>query len=155
MARNDALVRIQKLLLNRRAELRKRLGMDMQDIGHLETEGNPGDSADVAFDAGTEELASQLAELEARELQQIEGALTKLQQGSYGICEGCGGKIPVVRLKALPYSTLCINCQRELEEGGGAWRGDQMDGWDRVRDAGDPMEDREVDLNDLEIDISK
>jgi DnaK suppressor protein len=53
--------------------------------------------------------------LDARELNQIERALTKLKNGTYGICEGCAAKIGVARLNALPYTTYCIDCQREAE----------------------------------------
>ena len=69
----------------------------------------------MAFESGSDEMASQLAELDSRELTQIERALTRLKQGTYGLCESCGGKIPVGRLNALPYTTLCIDCQREME----------------------------------------
>ena len=74
-----------------------------------------GDSADAAFEHAGEELASQLAELEAKELAQVERALLRIKQGTYGVCEACATKIPVARLNALPYSTLCIKCQREAE----------------------------------------
>src|SRR5262249_11472357 len=84
---------------------------------------------DVAFETGSDEMTSQLAELEARELFQIERALERLKQGTYGVCEGeddegqpCGEKIPVARLNALPYTTLCIKCQREMEKNPG-WAG--------------------------------
>src|SRR5262245_8878821 len=114
MARRDALLRLHKSLTARRDELRKRLGGELQDLRNYKS-GDTGDSADLAFDSGSEEVASQLAELEARELSQIERALTKLKQGAYGVCEGCQKKIPVARLNALPFSTTCIECQREME----------------------------------------
>ena len=41
-------------------------------------------------------------------LRKIEHALTRLGEGSYGICEVCGQPIPVARLEALPYATLCV-----------------------------------------------
>jgi RNA polymerase-binding transcription factor DksA len=69
----------------------------------------------IGFEHTGEELSSQLAELEARELNQVERALLRLKQGTYGLCEACATKIPVSRLNVLPYSTLCIKCQREAE----------------------------------------
>jgi DnaK suppressor protein len=99
-------------------------------------------------------MTSQLAELDSRELSQIERALARLKQGTYGLCESCSHKIPIGRLNALPYSTLCISCQREMEkypnwnEYGGA-------NWEKVYDAAPPLEEqREVDLSDIEIDLS-
>jgi DnaK suppressor protein len=95
-----------------------------------------------------------LAELEARELNQIERALLRLKQGTYGLCEACQIKIPVARLNVLPYSTLCIQCQREAERDGN-WLSDRRNAnWEAVTD-GSPMEDREVRLSDLEMDYSK
>ena len=114
MARSDALLRLHKSLIARRAELRKRLGMELEDLRRKVTSAT-GDTADAAFDASGEEIASQLAELEAKELAQVERALRRLKQGTYGKCESCSAKIPVARLNALPYSTLCIKCQREME----------------------------------------
>lgn len=155
MARRDALLRLHKSLTGRRAELRKRLGGDLADLRNFKAT-DAGDSADAAFDSGSEEIASQLAELEARELIQIERAIVRMKQGSYGLCEACQTRIPVARLNALPYSTMCIKCQREMEVGGD-WP-DQSEGehWDKVSDAGSPTEDsHEVDLSDLEMDISK
>src|SRR2546421_1502809 len=111
MARRDALLGLHKTLMGRWRELRRRLGGEMNDLGHLNPSAASGDSADAAFDTGSEEIASQLAELEAKELRQIERALAKIKNGTYGSCEGCQTKIPIARLNALPYSTLCVKCQ--------------------------------------------
>jgi len=155
MARRDALLRLNKTLTARRNELRKRLGADLAALGsHKLTSAASGDAADAAFDHTGEELSSQLAELEARELNQIERALLRLKQGTYGLCEACGCKIPVARLNVLPYSTLCIKCQRESESDAN-WLADRRSAnWEAVTD-GSPMEDREVRLSDLEMDYSK
>jgi DnaK suppressor protein len=45
-----------------------------------------------------------------------------MKEGTYGQCEVCGGRIPLARLEALPYATMCIACQRELERSGEAGR---------------------------------
>ena len=113
-----------------------------------------GDSADAAFDAGSEEIASQLAELEARELSQIERALARMKQGTYGLCEVCQTKIPVARLNALPYSTTCVKCQRDMENyPGWADRRGGVD-WEKVSEVEHVEEQREVDLSDIEMDLS-
>lgn len=154
MARNEALLRLHKTLAARRTELRKRLGMELADLSSGKSS-QTGDAADAAFDSSGEEMASQLAELEAKELAQVERALRRLKQGTYGQCESCGSKILIARLNALPYSTLCIKCQREMESDSGwmAGRGD-ID-WARISDHDHSMDDREVKLADLEIDLSK
>jgi DnaK suppressor protein len=141
-------------LLARRGELRKRLGLELEELGHVKHSSASGDAADAAFDASGEEIASTLAELEAKELAQIERALRRLKGGTYGKCEVCSIKIPVARLNALPFSTLCVKCQRDMETDGG-WGGAHGDAdWGKISD-GNPMEDREVNISDLEIDLSK
>jgi len=149
MAREDALLRLHKSLLTRRDHLRKKL---TEELAGLRDSAPTGDSADAAFEAVSDEMDSQLAEFDARELTQIERALARLKQGTFGLCEGCSCKIPVGRLNALPYASYCIECQREMERypdyggrrGGGSW--------DRVQDAS-PMEERDVKLSDLEVDM--
>lgn len=154
MARQDALLRLHKNLLGRRSELRKRLGLELEELAHVKHSSASGDAADAAFDASGEEIASTLAELESKELAQIERALRRLKAGTYGKCESCSITIPVARLNALPFSTLCVKCQRDLEADGGWGSGRGDTDWGRIAD-GNPMEDREVNISDLEIDMSK
>jgi RNA polymerase-binding transcription factor DksA len=73
--------------------------MALDDLAQHHSTG--GDTADAAFDAASEALASSLAELEARELLQVERALAKLKNGTYGRCEGCGCKIPIASMPCL------------------------------------------------------
>lgn len=153
MARQDALLKLHKTLSARRTELRKRIGAELDGLSNTMDSTAAGDAADAAFDHQGEELASQLAELEAKELAQIERALVRIKQGKYGVCDGCACKIPVARLNALPYSTLCIKCQREAELDS-SWLEDRISAadWSAVRDG---SEDREVSLSDIEMDLSK
>jgi DnaK suppressor protein len=154
MARRDALLRLHKSLLSRRADIRKKLSDELDGLRNLKNADSTGDTADVAFESGSEEMASQLAELDSRELRQIDRALLRLKQGTYGVCEHCQGKIPIGRLNALPYTTLCIACQREMEK----YPDDRFvhgGNWEKVYDAATPLEDqREIDLSEIEIDIS-
>src|SRR5262245_28262370 len=155
MARRDALIRLHKSLTGRRAELRKRLGGELEDLRNVKATDPTGDSADAAFDSGSEEIASQLAELEAKELSQIERALLRMKQGIYGVCEGCQCKIPVARLNALPYSTTCVSCQREMELYGSFAGDGSKANWDKVSESDRGDDQPEIDLSDLEMDLSK
>ncbi len=155
MARQDALLRLHKILLGRRNELRKRLGVELEDLAHVKHSSASGDPADAAFDASGEELASTLAELESKELAQVERALRRLKGGSYGKCEVCSIKIPIARLNALPFSTLCVKCQREMELEGGGYGSRGAEDWGRVSDHGHSMDDRDVSISELEIDLRK
>ena len=154
MARSEAILRLHKSLTARREEILKKLRSDL-DAMRNDNADTTGDSADAAFEAGSEEMASQLAELDARELSKIEKALLKLKQGTYGTCEGCSEKIPLGRLNALPYSTLCIKCQREMEEAPELWESRSGADWEKAHEAARFLEEpREVRLSDLEIDLS-
>src|SRR6516225_10137039 len=153
MARRDALLRLHKTLVARGAALRKTLAGELADLRLKTTE--TGDSADAAFDAGSEEIASQLAELEARELSQIERALARIKQGTYGTCELCQAKIPVARLNILPYSTTCVKCQREMEIDPDFGEGANGADWGKVSGESGFDDHREVNISELEIDVSK
>jgi DnaK suppressor protein len=154
MARRDALLRLHKSLVGRRDELRRRLGGELKDL-YDGTAGVGGDSADLAFDSGSEDVISQLAELESRELNQIERALLRLKHGTYGVCEGCAKKIPVARLNALPFTTTCIQCQREMETYGSWGHGGHAANWDKVSEAPASMEEqREIRISDIEMDFT-
>jgi len=132
------------------------LAGELGDLRNFKATDSTGDSADAAFDSGSEEISTQLAALEARELGQIERALTRIKQGVYGLCEYCHTKIPVARLNALPYSTTCVNCQREMELSP-SWADSRAgNDWEKVSDADAPYEEpRNVDLSEIEMDLSK
>ena len=152
MARQEALLRLHATLVARREELRKRLAGDyLNEMRNRTGEAGTGDAADMAFGTGSDEINSQLAALESRELSQIELAIQKLKGGSYGTCEGCGKRIPVARLNALPFSTACILCQREMEIHGDFDSRGGRGSWDKVSDGYD---EKEVRVSDLEMDMS-
>ena len=154
MARRDALLRLHNTLAARREDILRKLRDDLDSLRQGKSSDASGDQADAAFGAGSDEMHSQLAELDSRELSQIDRALARLKQGTYGLCECCQGKIPIGRLNALPYTTLCIECQREMEKYPD-WDGGYAAGsWEKVYDSARALEEpREVNLNDLEIDL--
>jgi DnaK suppressor protein len=117
MIRNDAILNLRKVLLKRRDALRRALAGDLSLLNELRGE-TRGDVIDFALDAAQDEISSQLAEVESRELANIDNALESMRDGTYGICAHCSEKIPLARLQALPYAILCIRCQREAEKGG-------------------------------------
>ena len=153
MARTEALLRLHKTLQSRLSDLRNKLADDLHELRNQQSATSGGDVADAAFDSGSDEMASQLAELDSREITQIGRALARLKQGTYGLCESCSDKIPVGRLNALPYSTLCIACQREMERypSRGDWG--RASNWENVFDASHYDDHKEVDLSKLEIDL--
>jgi DnaK suppressor protein len=69
-----------------------------QDIGELSI-------LDLLADAG---LA--VADLKRAQLTNLDEALSRLEKGTYGVCEGCGGRIGMERLKLVPFTPCCIEC---------------------------------------------
>jgi DnaK suppressor protein len=149
MARKDAVSTMRQILVKRRDALRKALAGDLSLLKELR-EQTAGDLVDAALDSAQDEINSQLAEVESRELAQIENALERMRTGHYGACEMCSNKIPLARLNALPYATHCIDCQREAEKYGNV--GGSAADWGRIHDTSGG--DADLSINDIEIDVS-
>lgn len=147
MSRKDAILSLRQILLKRRNALRKALAGDLNLLREINAQ-TSGDMVDAALDSVNDEISSQIVEVESRELGRIEYALERMREGQFGICEGCGVKIPLARLQALPYATLCIKCQRKsehLEDGA-----PQID-WSQLLDV--PSSDADLLINDIELDV--
>jgi RNA polymerase-binding protein DksA len=71
--------------------------------------------ADTATETYDRELDYTLEENSEHVLAEIDAALTRIENGTYGKCTNCGKQIPEERLEALPWATLCIDCQRDQE----------------------------------------
>jgi DnaK suppressor protein len=149
MGRKEAIMKLRQVLVRRRDALRKALAGDLSSLKELRQQ-TSGDMLDAALDSAQDEISSQLAEVESRELAQIEMALERMRNGTYGVCEVTGRPIPLARLQALPYAMMCIEAQREAEKSG--LSGQRAADWGNLIDphAGD----NDVLLNDLEMDVS-
>lgn len=73
-------------------------------------------SEEDGTDAFDRQFALNLVSSEHDSLFEIDQALLRLEQGTYGQCESCGKPVEKARLKALPFVRLCINCQAEEEK---------------------------------------
>ena len=71
--------------------------------------------ADTATETYDRELDYTLEENSGHLLGEIDGALKRIDEGTYGTCTNCSHEIPPERLEARPWATLCIGCQRERE----------------------------------------
>ncbi|MGQ3685633.1 MAG: TraR/DksA family transcriptional regulator [Candidatus Loosdrechtia sp.] len=74
------------------------------------------DIAEIASSVLNGDLEMYVAEVDVKELKQIEGALIRIKEGHYGVCEQCGRSIKKARLKAIPFATLCVSCKEEEEK---------------------------------------
>ncbi len=108
-------------------ELRRELEAQRENLRReiAEQGGNPdADEADIDVERGfadsahsTAERARLLSVMKAlrANLRWVDRALTKMQLGTYGVCERCGNAIALERLEALPWAILCIDCKRAGE----------------------------------------
>jgi len=87
MARKDSLTNMRQILIKRRDALRKALAGDLSLLKELRAQ-TAGDLVDAALDSAQDEISSQLAEVESRELANVENALERMRSGNYGVCEG-------------------------------------------------------------------
>ena len=83
------------------------------DVGDLST--LPMHLADLGTDSFEQEMSLGLMESESDELKHINEAFERIADGSFGLCENCKKRIPKERLRAIPYTRLCVNCKMKEE----------------------------------------
>lgn len=71
--------------------------------------------ADLGTDSNEREKETYMLERELKNLKNIDSALKRIHDKTYGICSYCGEDISSSRLKAIPYTELCIDCKRNEE----------------------------------------
>ena len=82
------------------------------ETGEVTPDNHPGDVASATFDR---EMDYTLEENSGAVLKAIDGALQRIEDGTYGKCVRCDKEIAEERLEAMPYAELCIDCKRETE----------------------------------------
>lgn len=111
--------RFKQAMLNRKLVLEQALRSDSKPA---DADSGPqmdvGDFADMASSDTTKSMAAGLAEIESSQLAQVEEALQRMEDGTYGRCVDCGKPISQARLQALPFAIRCIDCQAAFEGGG-------------------------------------
>ncbi|MBI5344666.1 MAG: TraR/DksA C4-type zinc finger protein [Deltaproteobacteria bacterium] len=76
---------------------------------------NPHDIEEMAFLDVIEETGIAVADIRRKELEDMDSALRKLDDGTYGVCGVCGEDIDGERLKAVPFATHCVRCKTKDE----------------------------------------
>jgi DnaK suppressor protein len=74
-----------------------------------------GDILDSVSEERTRELDMILTDREKQKLKQIDDALDRIEENTYGLCEECGVKIPRARLKVVPFAKYCVECKEAIE----------------------------------------
>lgn len=109
---------LRNMLLDKRQEIMREL---LDNVGQALTEGQQrrlesvGDVADQALRTFERDRSIFVMEMRDRKRQAFDEALTRLREGTYGICAECGIDINEKRLQAVPFAKLCVACQSRTE----------------------------------------
>jgi DnaK suppressor protein len=115
MANKTQIDELKAILLERKEKLSKSIHESIDNIGQLKDQdlNDDLDYADFVSDSFTEGM---IANHQLDELKQIEDALKKINNGTYGICDMCSVNIPIGRLKAKPFARYCTECRTVYEQ---------------------------------------
>ncbi len=105
-----------KKLEERQQQLRRTVSRTEQD-GRATDLDTAQDIADKAANSYNKEFLFHQSNSERQLLQMVEGALSRLREGTFGQCISCGRDINPKRLEAVPWTRHCIECQEKLEQG--------------------------------------
>jgi DnaK suppressor protein len=109
---------VKRDLLKKRLEeqkVRLREQISQLTIGGQDHPGYSNHMADDATDVFEQAKNLALRQTLERQLEQVEEALERFEQGTYGYCLDCGKEIDPARLKAIPSASLCIDCMERRE----------------------------------------
>lgn len=115
MANKNQIDELKTILLQRKESLSQNIHNSIDSIDQLKNQdiNDDSDYADFVSDSFTEGM---IANHQLDELKQIEEALRKIREGTYGICDMCGINIPIGRLKAKPFAKFCTECRTVFEQ---------------------------------------
>jgi RNA polymerase-binding protein DksA len=107
--------RMNKSLSELKAGIISNLMVSNADFKEIVEAMDPKDLADIASDDIDRKMIEALGSQDLKRLKLIDSALTRIQQGKYGLCVKCGKRIPQERLEAIPYALMCIECKTDEE----------------------------------------
>ncbi|HKZ00334.1 MAG TPA: TraR/DksA family transcriptional regulator [Rhabdochlamydiaceae bacterium] len=112
------LARFKKRLEELRDQMTNILRDTTEDVKSIEeTKGYSQHQADEGTDDFNRTISLELSTQEFTVLRQIERALEKIDENTYGICDITGEEIPIQRLEAVPYATMTVKAQEKFEKG--------------------------------------
>ena len=110
--------KVKQQLVEEQAKLVEQL--EQLEASKYESIGYSNHIADDATDALEQAVDLTLKRSAETSLEEVEQALAKLDNGTYGLCEACGTRIDRARLEALPHAQYCLDCQERREHTGKA-----------------------------------
>ncbi len=112
--RKAFLKKSRETLQEMRAHLLRTVQQDLSQ-GRDQNKDEGMDTYDLASDARDREISHILTDRDRDKLGAIDEALSRVDDGTYGLCEDCGADIAEGRLQALPFTRLCVSCQGDRE----------------------------------------
>lgn len=112
---HDMHAAVKEQLIARKMQLVRLIQEQKEEMGTIQESRSP-DWIDLTTATENIHLLMMLGDSERRELDDIEIALAKIGDGTYGGCEGCGKSIGPERLEAMPTARLCKKCKQQEEE---------------------------------------
>jgi DnaK suppressor protein len=112
--RKKFMAALQKQLLDMKAKLLEEMELESK----AEREGNKDeglDTYDLASEERDREISFFLSDRERSKVKNIDDALERMEEGSFGVCDACGLEIAEERLMAMPFTRLCRDCQQNQE----------------------------------------
>jgi DnaK suppressor protein len=113
-SRREFIVKAREHLKSVRAALIHELASDVRAELSVSS-GDPTDSADLASAEYESEMSILLSRRGKSRIGEIDCALRRMDEANYGVCETCGLEITEPRLKAMPYTQHCCDCQQDQE----------------------------------------
>ena len=107
---------IKELLLKMRRELFEEIRQKTRSESEADRKDDVGDIYDLATNERDRELNLLMSDRERDKLNEIDDALVRIDDGTYGTCEECGTDIPKKRLIIMPFARLCVACKAEVEK---------------------------------------
>jgi len=107
---------IKELLLGMRKELIEEIREKSRSESEADRKDDVGDIYDLATNERDRELNLLMSDRERDKINEIDDALVRIDEGTYGTCEECGTDIPKKRLMIMPFAHLCVACKAELEK---------------------------------------
>jgi len=116
--KKEEIEKFKKKLITMRNQITKTIQSQTEGVKELEeSKGYSQHQADEGTDDFDKTISLEVSQKEFSILKQIDRALKKIEEGTYGICDISGKEISKARLEAIPYATMTVEAQEKLEKG--------------------------------------
>ena len=117
MLNNKEIENFKKELENMKLQIERNLDSSSCEMTRL-SDNEPKDEGDYATVARGHTIANRIIDQQSKKLEAIERSLKRIKNGTYGLCDSCGEKINIERLKVKVFADYCISCREITEKEG-------------------------------------